>query len=202
VGGDLFDFFSAGENCWGAMVADVAGKGLTAALLGAELHGRWKGLTSDPTQADMWLSRLNAPLLETLPEGRFVTLAFGLVDCKRETLRIASAGQASLLVTGNDVEQLGATGMVLGMMPDTKYSMIERPFPPGARLLLFSDGVTDQASPDGEPFDMERLVATVREHASEPVEDLLRSIVQALAEHAAGAPQNDDTTVTVLGRRV
>lgn len=172
VGGDLFDFFSAGENCWGAMVADVAGKGLTAALLGAELHGRWKGLTSDPDQAETWLSRLNLPLLETLPEGRFVTLAFGLVDCEREVLRIASAGQASLLVSGNDVEKLGATGMVLGMMPDPEYGMIERPFPPGSRLLLFSDGVTDQMSPDGEPFDMERLVATVREHASDPAEDL------------------------------
>jgi serine phosphatase RsbU (regulator of sigma subunit)/pSer/pThr/pTyr-binding forkhead associated (FHA) protein len=198
VGGDLFDLFRLESGEYGAMVADVAGKGLTAALLGAEMHGRWKGLTATPGDPNDWLARLNEPLHAQLPTNRFVTLAFALVDLEAHTLRLAAAGQTSIYVREDEVEVVQPTGLVLGMMPEEKYELIERPFPPGSRLLLFSDGVTDQIGPDGEPFEMDRLLETIRGARRGRAQDLRQAVLDALQQHAQGVEQSDDTTLVVV----
>jgi sigma-B regulation protein RsbU (phosphoserine phosphatase) len=200
VGGDLYDIFPMGAFGFGAMVADVAGKGLPAALLGAELHGRWKGLTDSNTDPSQWPAKLNGGLTGQLPSNRFVTLAFAVADTSRDLLTLGSAGQTSIFIRGGEVEVLGATGPVLGMMPGTSYGLIERPFEPGCRLILFTDGVTDQVSPEGEPFEMQGLLDTARRFASSDAHSLRDAVIDALSSHAQRADQSDDTTLVVLSR--
>jgi sigma-B regulation protein RsbU (phosphoserine phosphatase) len=98
------------------------------------------------------------------------------------------------------VEVLEPTGPVLGMMPGTSYRLIERPFDPGCCLLLFSDGLTDQVSPDGEPFEMQRLIDTVRRFAASDARSLKDAVIEALSGHAQRAAQSDDTTLVIVSR--
>lgn len=204
VGGDVFDFFGWGERGYGVMVADVAGKGLSAALIGSNLLARWKSVLCSGQPVATWLARLNDELCDLLPENRFVTLAFAVADADSGTLRYASAGQTSLLVHGDELRDLAGTGPVLGLFPGLDFGMSEISFGEGDRLLLFTDGLTDQASESSDPFDLEGLKRTLfgAARVSNSARETLDMVFRAFDGHAGEAVLGDDTTVVVLARDV
>lgn len=200
VGGDFYQFFSWG-NSLGAVVADVSGKGLGAALLMANLHARWEGVRCSERPPGAWLSRVNLELLECLPDNRFVTLAFGLADPAHETLFFASAGHTSgLLIQRDGQTRLDATGPPLGLFGDARFATAEYPFRAGDRLVLCSDGIADQLNPDGEKYGTGRLEEVARSAAASPPEEMLAAILDHLEAYAGDAGQEDDMTVAILGR--
>ncbi len=200
VGGDFFDYYHWGES-YGMVLADVAGKGLGAALLVANFHAVWHHILSSGRPPEEWLATMNDELAGYLPDNRFLTLAFALVDPERNELLFGSAGHNPGLLTGPDAfEELLPTGPVLGLLPGVGYKTLRRPFAPGQRLVLTSDGVTDQQSVDGRDFGQERLSAISRELGGSPASEMLVAIDDALNEHATGAAQDDDITVSILGR--
>lgn len=199
VGGDLYDFFEWNGG-YGVMIADVAGKGLSAALVGAHLHAQWKALLASGAPPSEWLERLNSSLVPALPPNRFVTLAFALVD-PDERLLFASAGHnESILARHDGVELLGSTGPVLGLLDGAPFALTERRLRPGEALVVYSDGVTDQQSRRGEMFTLERLVDAVEGAGVAEPAALLDAVRGRLEEHARGADRDDDTTVAILGR--
>lgn len=200
VGGDFFDFFHAGDRL-GVMLADVSGKGLPAALLMANLHARWHGVRLLGTGPDEWLGRLNDEFLANNVGNKFISMAFALADPASEEMVFASAGHnPALLVEGDRVQELESTGPILGILPGVKFGSVVRPFRPGARLVIYSDGVTDQQDPRGQAFGIERLAESVRAAAYLSPEEIVARIREDLEAFAADAPQDDDTTITVLGR--
>lgn len=201
VGGDLYDFFELEGGRQGIMVCDIAGKGLTAALLGSGLHARWRALTQSSIPPQEWLSRLNVEIREAMPDNRFLTIAFGVADPRAGTLTYASAGQPSFLLQDGEVRDLGATGPILGMFPDIDYEAETIAFRDRDGLVLFTDGVTDQLSPSSEPFTEERLKAAVDPSPDVDPASILERVLDALRSHTADAPQDDDTTVAVLQRQ-
>jgi sigma-B regulation protein RsbU (phosphoserine phosphatase) len=200
VGGDFFDFFHAGEQI-GVMLADVAGKGLPAALLMANLHARWHGVRLVGIPPEEWLSRLNEQFLANNVGNRFITLAFAMVAPSSDELFFASAGHnPTVMVHGAAMELLDATGPILGILPRQEFGSCVRPFHAGARLVVYSDGITDQQDTHGEPFGMDRLCASVRASSNGSPEQIVARIREDLETFAGEAPQDDDTTITVLGR--
>ena len=200
VGGDLFDFFQQGEQL-GVMLADVAGKGLAAALLMANLHARWHGVRLMGLPPEQWLAQLNEEFQRIHAGNRFISMAFALANPEAGEILFASAGHnPALLVHGDNIELMESTGPILGILPGLQFGLISRPFPVGARLVVYSDGVTDQQNTGGEPFELEGLLRTVKGCPSASPREMVERIRENLENHAGEAPQDDDTTLAVLGR--
>lgn len=200
IGGDLYDFYQCGGNV-GVMLADVAGKGLPAALLMANLHARWHGVRLAADAPGTWMGRLNEEFQKAHPGNRFVTMAFGQVNAERNELLFASAGHnPALLLNGDRFEWLSSTGPVLGIIPNQDFELLVRPFPPGSRLVIYSDGVTDQRNARGDSFGPERLLRAVQNAEGKPPRGLIEAVRDELEFFAGDAPQDDDTTIAVLAR--
>jgi serine phosphatase RsbU (regulator of sigma subunit) len=200
IGGDVYDFFCSGRR-FGTMVADVSGKGLTAALLVAGLHARWHAMTQLDLPCERMLSQLNQEISYRLPSNRFVTLAAALADPLHDELIFASAGHGpALLLRGPRAELLDPTGPPLGLLDGIVYECRRRSFHRGDTLIVFSDGVFDQYDESGDPFGLERLIPCAVEARSEGPRAIVRAIVHALERHAGAAEQTDDTTIAVLAR--
>ncbi len=201
IGGDIYDFFGTEEG-FGVMLADVAGKGLPAALLMANLHAWWHAVTELRITCADFLGRLNDEMMRWLPDNRFITMAYAVADSRENTLTFASAGHTTaLLVTaGRSIERLEPTGPPLGLMPRMPFGCVNRPFQPGQRLILFSDGVSDQRNNAAEEYGLDRLVSCVERVADKDPGTIVSTIFDEVAEHRGSAVQDDDTTVAVLGR--
>lgn len=199
VGGDFFHFFQVQEG-FGMMVADIAGKGLAAALLMATLQARWDGMLCSFLPHDQWLRKLNQDLAAYLPPNRFVTLCFGIVDAEKQRLRFCSAGHCeALLIRGEDCDILNPQGPPLGLFAGMPYEVLDRPFVPGDRLVFCSDGVLDQENAEGEPYGLSRLREAAMKHRAESALGLIEAIRKDLEDFAGHVAQNDDTTLMVLG---
>lgn len=198
VGGDLYDFFSLPDGSYGVMVADVAGKGLAAALMASSLHARWKAVQGARLPLDEWLPNLNDALAATLPGNRFVTLAFAVVDASRERLHYFSAGQESCAILGGETRWLAGTGPVLGMFEGADYGQEVHDFATGDLIALFSDGITEQKDVQGEEFGAEKVQGAISGGSS--ARTCLESALEALAAHTGSGERGDDTTLAVVSR--
>lgn len=202
VGGDLYQFFPWGDG-FGAVVADVSGKGLDAALLMANLQARWESIRSSGQPPETWLGLLNDALWHCFPANRFVTLAFAVAGAEGESLLFGSAGHTpALLLDRKNEVQLPRTGPPLGLFPDATFPVEEHPFRPGNRLMLFSDGIPDQQDQDGEEFGLGRLEEIARATAGHTPSAMLSAVLEALEDHAGEVDQDDDMTLAILGREL
>ncbi|UCF67914.1 MAG: SpoIIE family protein phosphatase [Acidobacteriota bacterium] len=200
VGGDLYDVWPHGSGA-GLMLADVAGKGLEAALIMANLHARWRGVRGGDVVPDAWLEQINGDLMDYLPDNRFVTMTFALAVPERDELLIANAGHlAVLIVRGAEIESLPATGPVIGVFEKFDSGLRHVPFGPGDLIVVYSDGVPDQQNAKGAPFGTERIEEIVRRHARETPDELVAAIVDDVERYAGVMPQDDDLTLLALQR--
>ena len=190
VGGDWFDFIQMDDGRWGLVLADVSGKGTAAALLMSATRGMLRSLSVCCGPAEV-LARLNRLMVEDFPIGRFVTMIYAVLDPAKHTLTFASAGHLPpLLVDGDETRFLPSErGMPLGLgfgdFSETTVSI-----PPGARVVLYSDGITEAVNLAGEEYGAERL----QEHAQR-AGMCSESIVSDVRSFANGADLHDDATV-------
>lgn len=159
VGGDYFDVIRLGEGKLGICIADVVGKSVSAALLMANVQATVRAFASDAASPAWLCSRVNSVLCNNIASGKFVTLFYGVLDAEHRTFAYTNAGHLRpiLLNGARSVRQLDNGGALLGVFPEWKYedSMVE--LKRGDRLLLFTDGITEAAKPDGEEFGEQRL---------------------------------------------
>jgi serine phosphatase RsbU (regulator of sigma subunit) len=203
VGGDYYDFFPLTDGRVGVVLADVSGKGLPASLLMASLQARVQVLLEEPDDLPRLMSRLDRMMAKSCPGNRFVTLFLCVFDPATGDINYCNAGHNPplLIRAEGQVEQLRGGGTVLGMFPDMGYEERRSNLEKGDLLVLFSDGVTEASSPDGEEFGEQRLTILLEEARGEPAAAVLARVGRALAEWTAGAPPTDDITVVALRRR-
>jgi serine phosphatase RsbU (regulator of sigma subunit) len=199
VGGDYYDFLHLGSRRLGLVVADIAGKGMGAALLMANLQAALRSQCATAwQQPERFLQSVNRLLHENTADGDYATLFFAVYDDETRKLRYSNCGHPpALLLRGNHgVERLGPTCTVVGLFENWDCAMEERVLVPGDALLLYTDGVTEAMNDDGEEFGEERLLAAVGRHRELSPHELLAAVVQ----HARGfSPheQADDITLIV-----
>ena len=201
VGGDYYDAWWLSTDAIALCVADVAGKGLAASLVMANLQATVKALAGpDVSPADL-CTRVNETLASNLRKGRFVTLFYGVLRLSSGDLRYANAGHnPPILVTGSSVHELALGDPGLGMLRTHRYRDAQVQLGPDARLLLFTDGVTEGRSPDGEDFGMARLLDLVdRPHAS--AGELRDDVLSAIASFTQGQFDDDVTLLAVVRRQ-
>ena len=206
VGGDYYDLFPLDEHRLGLLIADVAGKGTSAALYMAELKGVALSLSRQYRSPRELLIEANRTLAPHLDPRSFITITYALVDLQARTLTYARAGHCPLIYlpgpgTGTGVQVLAPEGMVLGLKLDNG-EMFSRlleeatlPLGPGDLFVLFTDGLTEAMNPAGDCFGDERLSTLVQCHGRLPMEELRDRILAAVEEFVGSADQHDDMTM-------
>ncbi|MCB1282396.1 MAG: SpoIIE family protein phosphatase [Salinibacterium sp.] len=202
VAGDLFSIMALPDGRVAAFLGDVAGKGsaasihmaVTLTLLKEKLEA-----TGDPAQA---LNLVNRQVTPLLPPGKFISLWCGVFDESKGSMVFVDAGHGHWLYrSGHYAPQTikSEGGMPIGVDPDVLYATDERPFATGSRVILFSDGVVEQQSPEGEEFGIDRVIETIRQADSTDTE--VNGLFQAVRDFAATENLNDDVTVASIERR-
>ncbi len=207
VGGDYYDFIPLPQGRWAVAVGDVAGKGISAALLMAKLSSdtRFCFLAEpDPAQA---LAKLNDQLYPfTSAMDRFVTLSMAVLDPSRHSVTLVGAGHPSPVLTRRgtsgiqDALPKNIAGLPLGMVEGCSYDSFQLQLQPGDNLLLFSDGVPDALDARNNPFAMTGIQRVVQEAGAVSASVLGDRIIKAVAQHASNRDPHDDITLVCLGR--
>jgi phosphoserine phosphatase RsbU/P len=199
VGGDYFDVIPFGGDAVGLCIADVAGKGMPAAMLMSNLQAAVRGLASREITPDGLCARLNVLIYQNILSDRFVTFFYAHLDGASRELRYVNAGHNAPIVVHRDGthERLDVGGGVVGVFPMQSYLMGTLELQPGDRLVLFTDGVTEACVPNGEEFGESRLLRLVEENRGAPAQELQKLILNASGEFSEGN-WHDDATVVVL----
>jgi serine phosphatase RsbU (regulator of sigma subunit)/pSer/pThr/pTyr-binding forkhead associated (FHA) protein len=203
VGGDYYDFIKYPDGRVAIMVGDVAGKGMPAALLMSSLQARVHVVFEEPDDLAQKLTRLNKSTCANCPDNRFITFFTCIVDPKTGHLTYANAGHNPPLVVrakGGFELLEGAGGMILGILPMSKYEEASITLDPGDTLVLFSDGVTEEVDPNDQQFGEERLANMVAELSSRPAAQIVQEVHRAVHAFTQGAAAADDITVVIARR--
>jgi len=205
VGGDYYDFIPLPGPRVAVMLGDVAGKGVSAALLMAKISSdaRFSMLTEpNPAQA---VFKLNVLMQEAGMLDRFVTLAACVLDPSRHEVTFVNAGHLPPLVyrkaTGKVEEAMvrDLAGFPLGVTEGLPYEALTVALEPGDCVLLFTDGVTEAKNKQDQEFQMEGVHAVLRQGPCTPCA-MAERVVNAVKQHALGCRQHDDITVAAFGR--
>lgn len=207
VGGDYFDFLDLPQGNLGVAIADVAGKGIPAALLMANLQASLRTQAQEPGNVSGVAARLNALLVKNTDERTFVTFFYGILDRAMATFTYTNAGHNPplLLRANGKLDRLESGGLLLGFLAEQPYSQATVALDPEDVLVLFTDGITEAldsraGSPESKYFGEERLIETVRSNARRSVRDIQAAILEAVAGHTGQTAQSDDITLVVIKR--
>jgi sigma-B regulation protein RsbU (phosphoserine phosphatase) len=200
VGGDYYDFIPYADGRVALVLGDVAGKGMSAALLMSNLQARVQILAEDPRDLSGLMGRLDQSVAINCPDNRFITMFMGLLDPKTEQLLYCNAGHNPplLIRPSGAIERLKALGTALGIMPGISYKEESRKFGAGDLLAIYSDGVTESENPAGEEFGESRLAELLVANRTEKAEDVVELVLQALDDWTASTPAVDDVTLVIV----
>jgi putative ABC transport system permease protein len=203
VGGDYYDFLDLGRERIGIAVADVAGKGVAAALLMSGVQASLRVISADPDVGPSQLAtRMNGFLYRSTAANKYATFFYAQVEERGRRLRYVNAGHNPpyLVRRANgtvEIVELCAGGTVLGLFPEVEYQEAEIDLRAGDLLVVFTDGVTDALNTNGEEFGDERLKDLLRRAVGAGAEDVSSKLADTMHEWIGGAEQHDDLTFVV-----
>ncbi len=210
VGGDYYDFLPLDDHRVGVLIADVSGKGTSAALYMAELKGLVLSLSEIHTSPRAMLVAANRIIRAHLDARSFITMTYAVIDMRARTMTYARAGHTPLIYVpgggsgSRDVQILAPDGMVVGLKLD-QGEMFERLLQeetihlnPGDLYLLFTDGISEAMNAEDDLFGETRLGQLVGRHADLPSEELRERMLREIAAFVGDAPQHDDMTMILL----
>lgn len=203
VGGDYYDFLPLSDGRFVLLVADVAGKGMPAALLMSGLQARVHVLFETGEDLAVQVTKLNRSLARRFPSNRFVTFFVAALSPESGDLAFCNAGHNPpiLFHAHGTEEQLNPTGAIIGVSAEFAYHELKCRMLPGDILVLYSDGVTEACEPLHEDeFGEERLRQAIRANWAEAPSAIIAAIVTEIAIFTRNAPPSDDLTLVVLKR--
>ncbi|MBN1933772.1 MAG: PP2C family protein-serine/threonine phosphatase, partial [Anaerolineae bacterium] len=201
VGGDFYDVFRVDEHCFGLVIADVSDKGMPAAL--------YMGLTRSLILAEARrecspqavLSNVNRLLLELGDSRMFVTVFYGVVDARTKRLVYVRAGHdRPLLLRGDQISSLGGQGTFLGVFEPEALRLTEEwiDLQPGDRLVLYTDGLTDVFTSEGQLFSLAHLKQLLQDCGGCALQTFCDAVFENLAAYRGSTDQFDDMTMLVM----
>ena len=201
VSGDYFDVVLRPDGRMYFIIADVSGKGITAALVMASVATAFNIFTrTDPAPADL-VREMNVTLAPKTAPTKFVTLVVGVLDPRTGNVEFANAGHvAPLVVTRSGIAQLTTTDMVVGLFAHAKYRNQNVVLEPGDSLVLFTDGVTEAENEEEEQLGLAPVAALVGTLHGQPAAQILEMIDTHVQTFCGSAPAADDVTMFALTR--
>ena len=199
VSGDYYDVLRLGDRRLGICIADVVGKGVSAALLMANVQAAVRALAVDSDSPAGVCTRVNRLLHENIAAGKFVTFLYGILDGDKRTFQYCNAGHnCPILVSGNSASALDkAGGVVLGIFPEARYEESTIELNRGDRLLLFTDGITEAANAHGQEFEEARIASFAMANVALSANDLTGQLMVEVAAFC-DAHFHDDATLLVI----
>jgi sigma-B regulation protein RsbU (phosphoserine phosphatase) len=199
VGGDYYSVVRISERHTALCIADVAGKGLPAALLMSSLQAALKPLICQRLAPRELCHRLNRILCDLTPVGKFISFFCAVLDSAHNRLTYSNAGHnPPLLIRADGTStELNAAGAVLGQFPQWLYEQSELHMRSGDKLLLFTDGLVEACNADEESFGEHNLIRIARENPGSSAEDLMGLLIRAALQHS-GEHFQDDASLIVL----
>jgi len=199
VGGDYFGVWQPTPEMLHFCVADVSGKGTPGALIAAMLYASVSTLSSSSNSPEIVLAQVETTLRNQLGEGHYVTIFYGVLDLLSRVLHFVNAGHCPPILRrrNGNLESLGATRPVLGLMLDAGFRSERIVLAPGDRLLLYTDGVTEASDGSGEEFGAQRLETLMAKAEDQPLPDGYAQIMNSVRQHAANKFADDATLVLI-----
>ena len=205
MGGDYYDLLPLSNHRLGVLIADVSGKGTSAALYMAELKGLILSLSRNHDSPRALLSELNEILAPNLDRRSFVTMTYAIIDSQKRTLRVSRAGHNPLIHFDGRTGQtrlISPPGLALGFDSGETFrnviQEVELPLVHGDTFLFFTDGISEAMNGASELFGESRL-ADILKHASElSSDDLKERILHEVRAFAAGESPHDDMTLVIV----
>ena len=201
VGGDLFDFFIRDEQLF-FCIGDVSGKGIPASLVMAVTRSLFRNISTHLSEPDAIVSSINEALVDNNDTGMFVTLFVGVLDLKTGHLLYCNGGHNPPLLISDKVTEMPCdSNLVVGIMPDYKFSAEETILSHGTTIFLFTDGLNEAEDVNYAQFGDERIHAiawsALKEHITKP-EELVDHMDKAVHQFVGTAEQSDDLTMLAI----
>src|SRR5688572_921889 len=200
VGGDYHAFFVR-EGVITALVADVAGKSMPAALLVSALHAVVQLLFAEGRDIGEIATELNRHIHSWSAENKFITMIMVSIDRENETIEYVNAGHnPGYLIADGTIDTIKSHGLPIGILGNSRYLSQKRAFPAGACAVLYSDGITEAEDIAGDEFGNERLEALLEQHIDCGAAVIRDQIAAAVENFVGEAPQKDDETLVIVRR--
>lgn len=197
MSGDYYDFLDLADGKLGLLLADVAGKGVPAAMVMASVQGSIR--IHAPMLGDHCgevLARLNSSLYESTSAGTFATMFYAVYDGTSRVLTYANAGhEPPLLIRRSSLSCLTSMTTPAGILPTIPAMQASIQLIPGDWLVIFTDGITEACNEDGEDFGSENVNAVVARNAEGTAKEMSDAILTELRQHSRGMQQSDDITL-------
>jgi len=200
VGGDFYDFLQLASGEWMGVLADVSGKGISAALLSSMVLGALSMEFRSGTQPELALQRVNRLLCEKSLPAQFVTL-FLFVLNREGTGQFISAGHNPAYLfreRSGKIERLHSNACFAGMFESASFQSQPLHLGRGDMLVVYSDGLTDAQNEQEEMFGEQRLLNLIRQEAPSGSQVLEQRLLEAIEEFTQGTPQTDDITFVIV----
>ncbi len=202
TGGDCFDYLTLPDGSLALIIADATGHGIGPALIMAECRALFRATISLSHNLCQVVGRVNSLLCADLPDDRFVTAFFGLLDPRDNTLSYLSAGHGPIIQYDRDADEFTdwpANAMPLGIQADLPFDESVRiAMRPGDMVVLVTDGFIEYCNRDGEQFGAARILNHLRTLRDGSCSEMIESLYREVRTFAAGAPQADDLTAIII----
>ncbi len=198
VSGDYYDVLRLDDHRLGICIADVVGKGVSAALLMANVQAAVRAFASDGESPARVCAKVNRLLHENIATGKFVTFLYGILDGEAHTFQYCNAGHLyPILLSRGAVRMLEQGGAVLGVFADWTYEDFKIELREGDRLLLFTDGITEASDANGQEFEESRIAAFALANGTLSAKELNRRLLAQVTSFC-NAQFRDDATLLVI----
>jgi len=197
VGGDCFDVLTFGEHAVGLSIADVAGKGVPAALLMSNLQAAVRAFAQDGTPPASVCASVNRLLCRNMASGRFVTFCYSRIDVAARRLTYSNAGHNPPLLIRADgsMDRLSPGGTVLGVFPENAYEQGELVLAPHDRLVFYTDGISESRNAAGEEFTDDGVAELAGRHRALDADAMLAAMLADIERFNAGKYEDDATLI-------
>jgi sigma-B regulation protein RsbU (phosphoserine phosphatase) len=201
AGGDYYDIIKLPDNQWGFMMADAAGHSTRAAVLVAMTCTLLRSYPEAPTDPAKVMNRINEHLCD-LSHNTFITALYAVYDTNTRKLRMARAGHPPPLLfrpeDGKAIELPCKGVWPMAVDPYDEVPLVETSLQPGDRLMLYTDGITEACSPEGEYYEIERLCEQFAIKNDDNPQKIITSVIEHVKDFTGGLPAQDDKAVLVL----
>ncbi|MFH0920277.1 MAG: PP2C family protein-serine/threonine phosphatase [Fibrobacterota bacterium] len=200
MGGDYYDVFEVGADCYCVLVADVSGHGIAAALIMSMAKILIKSY-ANPVSSKQTIDKINKALNQDIKNDNFITMFYAIINFRESKILYSSAGHNPVLLVNRitcELTSIKADGIFLGVFEDAMVKDNPLPLVKGQRLILYTDGLTEAENVTGEMYTYERLTEIARNTLQIPCLEVQDEIMKDLRLHIGTAPIEDDVTLLIL----
>ena len=203
VGGDYYDFFEISDSKLGFVIADVSGKGISAAFIMAEVKGIFESFSKTMESPREILINANDILKSTLDSKTFVSAAYGLIDTNEAKMSFARAGHCPALILRNDTAQnLRPSGIGLGLSDNERFEdalvEINIDLEENDTIVLYTDGITEAKNENLDDFGEKYFIEILLENRNKHLDELSKKVIQEVSMFSHNHSQYDDITLVIL----